>query len=162
MTTTLDLAIQLARQAGELLVRFHASGELDARLKADYSLVTQADIESDQLIAGTIRQSFPDDLLLSEELQPDYTPTPAASAAAVWVIDPLDGTTNFHLGLPFWGVSIARVVAGWPETAVLYFPQLGELYSAQKGQGASLNGRRCRCGATSSASCPSSLAARAL
>ena len=57
------------------------------------------------------------------------------------MVDPLDGTTNFHLGLPFWGVSIARLVDGWPETAALYFPQLGELYSAQKGQGAWLNGQ---------------------
>ena len=60
------------------------------------------------------------------------------------MVDPLDGTTNFNLGLPFWGVSIARLVAGWPETAALYFPQLGELYSAQKGQGAWLNGQPLR------------------
>jgi myo-inositol-1(or 4)-monophosphatase len=141
MTAALVFAVGLARQAGELLSRMHASGELAPRLKDDSSLVTQADIESDRLIAAAIRQSFPDDLLLSEELQPDYPSGQAGSAQAVWVIDPLDGTTNFHLGLPFWGVSIARLVGGWPESAALYFPQLGELYSAQKGQGAWLNGQ---------------------
>ena len=140
MTAALDFTVQLARQAGELLARFHASGELATRLKDDHSLVTQADIESDRLIAAAIHQSFPDDLLLSEELQPDYPTGSAATAQAIWVIDPLDGTTNFQLGLPFWGVSIARLVGGWPDTAALYFPQLGELYSAQKGQGAWLNG----------------------
>jgi myo-inositol-1(or 4)-monophosphatase len=140
MTDALDFAVGLARQAGDLLLRFHASGDLDARLKADYSLVTQADIETDRLVAAAIRHSFPDDLLLSEELQPDYPSGPVESHPAIWVIDPLDGTTNFHLGLPFWGVSIARLVAGWPDTAALCFPQLGELFSAQKGQGAWLNG----------------------
>jgi myo-inositol-1(or 4)-monophosphatase len=141
MTGPLDFAVQLARQAGELQVGLLAAGELDPRLKDDHSLVTRADIESDRLITAAIRRSFPGDLLLSEELQPDFPSGSGASARAVWVVDPLDGTTNFHLGLPFWGVSIARLVNGWPETAALYFPQVGELYSAQKGQGAWLNGK---------------------
>ncbi len=81
---------------------------------------------------------------MSEELQPDYPSVTADPSRAVWVVDPLDGTTNFHLGLPFWGVSIARLVNGWPETAAVCFPQLGELYSAQKGQGAWLNGNPLR------------------
>jgi myo-inositol-1(or 4)-monophosphatase len=139
MSVPLDFAIQLARQAGELLVGFLQAGELSASLKEDGSLVTQADIAADRLIAAEIRNNFPDDWLMSEELQPGYPPGLAASGQAVWVIDPLDGTTNFHLGLPFWGVLITRLVAGWPDTAVLYFPQINELYAAQKGQGAWLN-----------------------
>ena len=141
MTEALDFSIQLARQAGELLSGFLQAGELKPSLKDDNSLVTQADIETDRLIAAAIRQNFPDDLILSEELQPAYPCGSAAPDRAVWVVDPLDGTTNFHLGLPFWGVSIARLVAGWPDTAALYFPQIDELYSAQKGRGAWLNGR---------------------
>ena len=139
MTDSLDFATQLAFQAGELLLGFHNSGDLSARLKDDYSLVTQADIETDQLIASAIQRAYPDDLILSEELQPDYPGGTEAPDRAVWVVDPLDGTTNFQLGLPFWGVSIARLVGGWPEIAALYFPQLDELYTAQQGQGAWLN-----------------------
>jgi myo-inositol-1(or 4)-monophosphatase len=139
MTGPLDFATQLARQAGELLVGFLQTGKLTASLKDDYSLVTPADIAADKLIAAAIRQNFPHDSLISEELQPNYPFGSAAPDQAVWVIDPLDGTTNFHLGLPFWGVLIARLVAGWPEIAALYFPQLDEFYTAQKGQGAWLN-----------------------
>jgi len=141
MTEALDFSIQLARQAGELLSGFLQAGELKPSLKDDNSLVTQADIETDRLIAAAIRQNFPDDRILSEELQPAYPFGLADPDRAVWVVDPLDGTTNFHLGLPFWGVSIARLVAGWPDTAALYFPQIDELYSSQKGRGAWLNGR---------------------
>ena len=141
MTEALDFSIQLARQAGELLSGFLQAGELKPSLKDDNSLVTQADIETDRLIAAAIRQNFPDDRILSEEQQPAYPFGLAAPDRAVWVVDPLDGTTNFHLGLPFWGVSIARLVAGWPDTAALYFPQIDELYSSQKGRGAWLNGR---------------------
>ncbi len=159
MTDALDFAIQLARQAGELLSGFLQAGELKPSLKDDNSLVTQADIEADRLIAAAIRQNFPDDLILSEELQPAYPFGLAAPDRAVWVVDPLDGTTNFHLGLPFWGVSIARLVAGWPDTAALYFPQIDELYSAQKGRAPGSTGSPCRCAATSSASSPSSPAA---
>jgi myo-inositol-1(or 4)-monophosphatase len=60
--------------------------------------------------------------------------------SAVWIVDPLDGTTNFSLGMPIWGVSIARLVDGWPAIAVVYFPVLDELFTAQAGAGAFLNG----------------------
>jgi myo-inositol-1(or 4)-monophosphatase len=100
-------------------------------------VVTEADLAADQLIAAAIQENFPNDALLSEELQ-----TKAANHSdAIWVIDPLDGTTNFSLGLHYWGTSIARVVNGWPQVAALYFPLFDELYSAQKGKGAALNGK---------------------
>lgn len=141
MTDPLDFAIALAQKAGELLVGYSQAGELATSLKEDYSLVTEADLAADNLIIAGIRQNFPGDRLISEELQPDYPFGTGEPDQAVWVVDPLDGTTNFHLGLPFWGVLIARLVDGWPELAVLYFPLLDELYSAQKGRGAWLNGR---------------------
>jgi myo-inositol-1(or 4)-monophosphatase len=86
--------------------------------------------------------------VISEELSPilRYGWNPIESQGqenleknAVWVIDPLDGTTNFSLGLHYWGVSIARLVGGFPEIAAIYFPLIDELYTAQKGKGASLN-----------------------
>ncbi len=141
MSAHLSFAVELARQAGELLLRYFRLAELSTSLKADKSLVTEADLAADELIAAAVRREYPDDRLLSEELAPELGRAAGESAGpAVWIIDPLDGTTNFSLGLHVWGVVIARAAAGRPETAVLYFPLTGELYSAARGQGAHLNG----------------------
>ena len=83
-----------------------------------------------------IAQNFPNDGILSEEAGTIYPP----NKHAVWIIDPLDGTTNFSLGLHYWGVSIARLMDGSPDLGVLYFPLLDELFTASKGAGAFLNG----------------------
>lgn len=138
---TLSFTTALARQTGELLLEYFRSANLETSLKADRSIVTQADLAADQTIANAIRKQFPRDLLLSEELQTALLPSPEENRA-VWVVDPLDGTTNFSLGLHIWGVSIARIVNGWPETAVLYFPRIDELFTAQRGEGAFMNGER--------------------
>jgi myo-inositol-1(or 4)-monophosphatase len=136
MTSPLEFAIQLARQAGaSLLGAFKLSGTT-ASLKADRSFVTQADVASDRLITAAIQRQYPRDAILSEELNnslPEVTPE-------VWIIDPLDGTTNFSLGLQVWGVLISRLHSGQPEISVQYFPMLDELYTAQRGKGAWLNG----------------------
>jgi myo-inositol-1(or 4)-monophosphatase len=100
--------------------------------------VTEADRTADASIAQALRDAFPEDGIISEELQPVY----AVEAESVWVIDPLDGTTNFALGLPHWGVSLARLTHGYPVVAAVYFPLLGELYTAQRGEGAFLNEQR--------------------
>ena len=137
MQSTLDFAIQLACQAGQVLLEY-LTRDTPTRLKADHSVVTQADLAADILISKAIQHEYPGDLILSEEIQPQINGDPSG---VVWIIDPLDGTTNFSLGLPFWGVSIARLVGGIPQLAVLYFPKLGELYSASRGQGAQYNGK---------------------
>lgn len=137
---SLTFTTQLAQQAGALLVDcFRHTGSATAQ-KPDRSVVTEADVAADRLIAAAIAEQYPQDTILSEELRPNL----AGNAAAVWVVDPLDGTTNFSLGLQHWGVSIARVVNGWPDTAAVFFPLLNELYTAQRGQGAWLNGERIR------------------
>ena len=136
MEDILSFTISLALQAGELLIS-HYHIDKNTRLKADHSLVTDADLNADRLITRTIQEAFPDDLLVSEELN---TCLEAPSPQGLWVVDPLDGTTNFSLGLPFWGVSIARLVDGFPDLAVLYFPLIEELFVAKRGQGAMLNG----------------------
>ncbi len=136
MTAALAFAIQLAHQAGQLLLDHHSRIK-EAKLKPDRSIVTDADLAADRLIAGEIHAHYPGELILSEELQPQLSGSPGGS---MWVIDPLDGTTNFSLGLPFWGISIARLFNGRPDMGVLYFPQLDELYSAQAGGGAEYNG----------------------
>jgi myo-inositol-1(or 4)-monophosphatase len=136
MSETLEFATQLAYQAGRVLLDYLAR-DTPTRLKSDRSVVTQADLAADSLISETIRRQYPGEMILSEESQPQLDSDPSG---AVWIIDPLDGTTNFSLGLPFWGISIARIIEGNPETSVIYFPKLEELYCAERGQGAQFNG----------------------
>lgn len=140
----LEFATQLAQETGQMLLeRFH-SGRQKALLKADQSIVTEADFASDQLITETIHSRFPDDMIISEERQVDIPAVNAAPSSAIWIIDPLDGTTNFSLGLHFWGVLLARLIDGYPELCVMYFPVVNEIYWAQKNLGAYLNNNRIR------------------
>lgn len=135
MNSHLTFATELASQTGSnLLEYFQPNGTLTS-IKEDYSVVTEADLEADQLIAEAIQSQYPQEALISEELQPSV----GEINTAVWVVDPLDGTTNFSLGMPIWGVSIARLENGWPTTAVIYFPVFDEMFSAQLGRGAFLN-----------------------
>ncbi len=137
MSDTHKFATDLARQAGETLLNYFSLTGIATNLKADRTVVTEADLAADKVIVDAINAAYPQDQILSEESSPNLNPT----SAAIWVIDPLDGTSNFSLGMPIWGVSIARLVDGQPDTAALYFPTIGELYSAQRGQGAFLNGQ---------------------
>jgi len=141
MDDSLTFATQLAREAGQLLLEYFNNTYLHTRRKEDHSPVTDADIAADQLIKEAIQKRYPDDWILSEELHPSYIAEESVERkqADGWVIDPLDGTTNFSLGLHYWGILIARIMAGQPQIAVMYFPVLDELYTAQHGQGAFLN-----------------------
>jgi len=135
METALDFAESLAKQAGDLLTGYFKLSGITSTQKADRTVVTEADLAADALIKGAIHSAYPEDQILTEESGiAQYQP-----GRPVWIIDPLDGTTNFSLGLHIWGVSIARLVDGYPDTAALYFPLFNELYSAQRGQGARLN-----------------------
>jgi len=134
---TLKFISQLAQNTGDLLVKYFQPAGTRANLKADRTVVTDADLAADDLIRTSLQRSYPNDGILSEELGTVF-PT---EKERVWVVDPLDGTTNFSLGLHHWGVSIALLVNGWPQIAALYFPLLNECYTAQKGSGAFLNGK---------------------
>lgn len=135
-----DVAVFLeetARRAGALLLRHFRSPGETARLKPDRTVVTDGDLEADRLITAAIQGAFSGEPVISEEARHDLPP---GWEGPVWVVDPLDGTSNFSLGLPIWGVSIARVVDGFPQCAAAYFPVLDEYFAAQRGQGARLNG----------------------
>ncbi len=137
MNDVLEFAVDLAMQTGDILQKYYSPTGIHSTPKADNTVVTEADLAADGFITQQIKQYFPRDGILSEEsshlLQDPQIP--------IWVIDPLDGTTNFSLGLAIWGVSIARLVNGYPELGVLYFPRLNELYSTTKGAGAQLNNK---------------------
>jgi myo-inositol-1(or 4)-monophosphatase len=134
---TLSFTTDLARQTGLLLLEYFSPLGIKASFKSDHTVVTAADLAADKLITSAIQKNFPNDTLLSEELHPEI----GDETTAVWVIDPLDGTTNFSLGMHYWGSSIARLIDGWPEVAALYFPLLDEMYTAKKGHGATFNGK---------------------
>ncbi len=136
MSERLLFAAELARRAADTLCRYYSPDGLPAVRKADHTLVTEADVAADRLIAAALGEAYPQDAILSEELQQSLD----APAPSLWVIDPLDGTTNFSRGLRHWGVSIAYLQDGWPELGAIYFPLLNELYTAQRGAGAFLNG----------------------
>ena len=135
MDPSLKFAVQLATETGKHLLKFFSPNGTYTKLKEDHSVVTEADLSADQLITQAIQREYPADKLISEELQP----TTDEVDAAVWVVDPLDGTTNFSLGMPIWGVSIARIVDGWPSIGAVYFPIVNELFTAQRSSGAFLN-----------------------
>jgi myo-inositol-1(or 4)-monophosphatase len=131
----LSIARRAALQAGEELVKLYHTGNQTGELKADHTLVTEADRRSDQIIESLIREAFPLDGILSEE-----SSTVFPNSEHAWVVDPLDGTVNFSHGLVYWGISIAHLKNGQPQDAAVYFPLLDELYSASLGKGATLNG----------------------
>ena len=132
----LELAKTAAITVGkELLDHFH-HGNRKAKLKSDKTLVTEADLKADHLLQEMIKKAFPTDGILSEE-----SSTIFPDNEHVWIIDPLDGTVNFNLGLHYWGVSISHLRSGQPKDAALYFPVIDELYTATAGAGAELNGK---------------------
>ena len=135
------IAAGIAERAGALLLHHFRDETLVSEWKPDYSIVTVADVEADELIRTELTENFPADAILSEELAPNSAAASAANEARTWIVDPLDGTTNFSLGIQHWGVSIARCDAKGPDVGVLYFPALGELYVASRGAGATMNGR---------------------
>jgi len=130
-----QFARKIAVQTGKLLEDYfyHHSQEID--IKADFTLITEADRAANNTISTAIRREFPEDGILSEEENTIYP-----EQSLVWVIDPLDGTTNFSQGLHHWGVSIACLEQGQPVLATVYFPLVREHYHAELGAGAELNG----------------------
>ena len=128
-------AAQIARDAGRILGGRFGQPH-DVRFKGTIDLVTEADQASEDLIADRLRSLCPEHDLLCEEGSVGAT----SGSAYRWVVDPLDGTTNFAHGLPTFAVSIALEDAGVPVVGVVYDPMRDELFVAHKGAGATLNG----------------------
>ena len=112
-------------------------GHMVSDVKADGTLITACDRWSDQTLVEGLARLYPGEGVLSEEGQQSVPGTPA-----YWVVDPLDGTTNFAAGIPYWAMSLARFEAGRPVLAVLDVPPLRQRIVAAAGQGAWRNGKR--------------------
>ena len=140
MHPILNIAVRAARRAGSLINRAALEGgALEVRSKRANDFVTQVDRAAEQAIVETVRKAYPEHGLLCEE-----SGASGADAEVVWIIDPLDGTTNFIHGFPQYCVSIAVKSRGALAHAVVYDPLRNELFSASKGHGAYLNDRRIR------------------
>jgi myo-inositol-1(or 4)-monophosphatase len=133
-------AVAAAEAGAEVLAGYFRSGRLRVDLKGAHDFVTQADRESEAALVAGLLERFPTHRILAEE----GTVHDSASSDYEWVIDPLDGTTNFLQGLPVWAISIAcrrsdRLLAG-----VILDPEGGNLFTAARGGGAFWNGRPMR------------------
>ena len=137
----LNFAIQTARDAGSLLAeRFGRA--LRVTNKSELDLVTESDLASERLIIDRIKTYYPRHAILAEESGASSPATPEAQGEWRWIIDPLDGTTNYAHGYPCFCVSIGLEHDGRMEIGVIYDPMREEMFTAERGQGAALNGRR--------------------
>uniref|UniRef100_A0A6B2LEA0 Inositol-1-monophosphatase n=1 Tax=Arcella intermedia TaxID=1963864 RepID=A0A6B2LEA0_9EUKA len=129
----------MARKAGEKIkVAFGAPKQIT--FKADIDLVTKTDKEVEEMLMGAIRGRFPDHKFVAEENVSDGKGEEVLTEAPTWLIDPIDGTTNFVHKFPFCCVSIGLAINKQVVVGVVYNPMLDELFTAIKGQGAKKNG----------------------
>jgi myo-inositol-1(or 4)-monophosphatase len=142
MDPMLNIAIKAARVASKVMLHnIERLDQLDIEQKGRADFVSEVDRQAEEIIIDTIHSAYPDHGILAEEsgISGDKD-----KSEHEWIIDPLDGTTNFLHGLPVYAVSIGLRVKGVLQTAVVYDPSRDELFSASKGKGAHLNDRRIR------------------
>jgi myo-inositol-1(or 4)-monophosphatase len=133
----LSFAIQTARDAGSILLEKFGR-KITISKKGDINLVTEADLAAEALIVERIKSYYPKHAILAEE----SGITEVAGAEYKWIIDPLDGTTNYAHGYPCFAVNIALEHNGEIVIGVTYDPTRDEIFAAELGQGATLNGRK--------------------
>lgn len=139
MHPLVNIAVSAARAAGNFIMRYYErSDQLQVERKAKNDFVTQVDRGAEQEIIRQIRKAYPQHAILAEESGS------SGESDVTWIIDPLDGTTNFLHGIPHFAVSIGIQVKGRLEHGVIYAPCTQDLYIASKGSGATLNNRRIR------------------
>ncbi|MEY6430928.1 inositol monophosphatase family protein [Thioalkalicoccus limnaeus] len=139
MNPMLNIATRAARQAGRVLMRYYERTEqLTIHDKGRHDFVTEVDRAAELTIVKELRSKFPQHAILAEESGRQ------GDSEFVWIIDPLDGTTNYLHGFPQFAVSIGLECRGKLELGVVYDPLSEELFTAARGQGAHLNDRRIR------------------
>ncbi|WP_019917716.1 inositol monophosphatase family protein [Methyloversatilis discipulorum] len=140
MHPTLTTAVKAARRAGQIITR--ASQDVDllkVSSKRQNDFVTEVDRAAEDAIVGILREAYPDHAILAEE-----SGESGPESEYRWIIDPLDGTTNFIHGMPQYAVSIALEHRGQMQSAVVFDPVRNEMFTASRGRGAFLNDRRIR------------------
>ncbi|MDE7411168.1 MAG: inositol monophosphatase [Paramuribaculum sp.] len=139
---TLECVKQWAITAGDYQLSHFRVSDFDVAVKLNESdIVTSVDKQTETIIINCIRKEFSDHDILSEESGESIQ----GRSDYLWVIDPLDGTTNYSTGLPIFAVSIALKYKGVTQLGVVYAPRLGEMFAAIRGKGAELNGKAINC-----------------
>ncbi|MBK5291035.1 MAG: inositol monophosphatase [Acidobacteriia bacterium] len=136
MSTYLETAVEIARDAGALLANL-SERRIGYEMKGENDLVTAADRASEKLIVERLRTHFPSHSIVAEEGGGHDS-----GGAFCWHVDPLDGTTNFAHGFPMWNVTLALEQAGTMVAGVVFDPLRQEMFTAERGGGAYLNNRR--------------------
>ena len=133
-----SIAEQLARAAGDMALAGRKSGDVTATTKSSPTdMVTQYDKASEDMITAGLRELRPDDGIVGEE-----GASRDGTSGITWHIDPIDGTSNFYFDIPMWAVSIGAVDEHGPIAGAVYAPALGDMFTASRGEGATLNGNR--------------------
>ncbi|MCM2680153.1 inositol-1-monophosphatase [Echinimonas agarilytica] len=141
MHPMLNIAVRAARAAGSVILKgYEQLDRIETEIKGTNDFVTNIDRDAEQAIIQTIKKAYPDHNVVAEE----SGITDGADKDFQWIIDPLDGTTNFVRGVPHFAVSIALKFKGKLDQAVVYDPIRDELFTASRGAGAQLNGYRIR------------------
>jgi len=131
-----DIAIKAAKKAGRIILDYY-NKELKEHTKQRGDVVTVADKESEKVIFNLISKSFPKHSIFSEESLMDDK-----DSDYLWVVDPLDGTSNFVVGIPYFSVSIALLYKGKTILGVVYYPSEDRLYTAELNKGAFVSGKK--------------------
>jgi myo-inositol-1(or 4)-monophosphatase len=140
MHPMLTIAVKAARKAGNIIVRASEDiSQLKIKNKTFNDFVSEIDLASEEAIISTLKATYPDHAFLGEE-----SGLSDAKSDYVWIIDPLDGTTNFLHNFPQYCISIALMHKGEIEQGLVYDPNRNDLFTATKGRGAFLNDRRIR------------------
>ncbi|KFZ31312.1 inositol monophosphatase [Pseudidiomarina salinarum] len=141
MHPMLNIAVRAARVAGKILVKdFGVEVDLNVQVKSQHDFVTELDKAAENAIVRNILKVYPDHSILAEEGGEII----GKDADHQWIIDPLDGTTNYLRGIPHFAISIAYQYKGSVQAAVIYDPLREELFTATRGAGVQLNGKRLR------------------
>ncbi len=133
-----NIAVKIAKKTGkELLKDFNKFERSKIKLKSHHEILTHADLKSEKMIIREIKKNFPNHQILSEESgdnnkKSDY----------LWIIDPIDGTTNFSIHNPLWAISVGLAYKGEIVLGVVYAPALDEMFFVEKNKGAFLNGKK--------------------
>lgn len=132
-------AKEAALKAAKIQLRYHNKQTFEISFKGDVNLVTDADIKSEAAVIQTIKKAFPTHAILSEENNNSHK---ESLEGPVWIIDPLDGTTNFSHGFPHFAISIAYRENNQTQFGLVYQPVTKEMFMAHIGRGATLNGKK--------------------
>ncbi|BCA95748.1 inositol monophosphatase [Legionella antarctica] len=140
MEPLLNIAVSAARQAGEIIIRhMEQVDRLKITAKNSHDYFSEVDIKAEQAIINCIHKAYPEHGILAEE-----SGVHPGDGESIWIIDPLDGTSNYLHGFPFFSVSIALKIKNRIEHGVIYDPLRHECFAASRGRGARLNDRRIR------------------